>query len=389
MGLITSYNVRSIAVRKATAAMTAGGIAMVVAVFVMTLAIAQGFRATLVSSGSPDNVIVLRKAATSEMVSAVPIVALPMIQSLPQVARDAAGNPLASGEMVVIVALPRATDNQPANVPTRGVGPRAFQIRSGIAFVEGRPFTPGTREIVVGKLAAGRFKGLTIGNDVKIGGVMWRVVGVFADRDSAYESEIWSDIDLLGPAFRRRLNYQSATVKLVNASAFDSFAAAIAADPRLELVVKRERDFYAEQAQVMTTLIRVFGTFVTLILSIGAMFGAMNTMYAAVAYRTREIGTLRSLGFSRMRIVTAFIAESVALALVGGVIGCVLALPIHGLASGTTNMANFMEVAFKFRITPGLLAGGLLFAGVMGALGGFLPAIRAARIPIARALREI
>src|SRR5437764_9905481 len=206
MGLITNYNLRSMLVRKGTAAMTAMGIAMVVAVFVMTLAIAQGFRATLVSSGSPENVIVLRKAATSEMVSAVPKVAMPMIESLPQVARDSQGHPLASGEMVVIVALPRITDNQAANVPTRGVGPRAMQIRSSIRFIEGRPFTPGTREIVVGKLAAGRFKGLTIGNDVKIGGVLWHVVGVFSDNDSAFESEIWSDIDLLGPAFRRRLN---------------------------------------------------------------------------------------------------------------------------------------------------------------------------------------
>src|SRR5712692_1664680 len=201
MGLISNYNLRSMLVRKGTAAMTAMGIAMVVAVFVMTLAIAQGFRATLVSSGSPDNVIVLRKASTSEMVSAVPIVAMPMIESLPQVARDAQGRPLASGEMVVIVALPRLTDNQPANVPTRGVGQRAFALRTSITFVDGRSFTPGTREIVVGKLAAGRFKGLTIGHDVKIGGVLWRVVGIFSDNDSAFESEIWSDIDLLGPAF--------------------------------------------------------------------------------------------------------------------------------------------------------------------------------------------
>lgn len=389
MGLISNYNLRSMLVRKATAAMTAMGIAMVVAVFVMTLAIAQGFRATLVSSGMPDNAIVLRKAATSETVSAVPKTALPMIESLPQVARDAQGRPLVSPEMVVIISLPRLTDQKPANVPTRGVGERAFGVRNTLKFVEGRPFTIGTREINVGKLAVGRFKGLTLGSDVKFGGTVWKVVGIFTADDAAFESEVWGDVDLLMPAFQRRLNYQSATVKLTDASAFESFAAAVGADPRLEIVAKRERDYYVDQSQVMTTVIRIFGTFVTLILSIGAMFGAMNTMYAAVAYRTREIGTLRALGFSRMRIVTAFMAESVALALVGGVIGCLLALPVHGLSTGTTNMASFSEVAFKFRITPGLLAGGLVFAGVMGALGGLLPAIRAARIPVARALREI
>jgi putative ABC transport system permease protein len=389
MGLTTNYNLRSMLVRKGTAAMTAMGIAMVVAVFVMTLAIAQGFRATLVASGVRENAIVLRKSSTSETVSAVYKTSVPMIESLPQVARDARGHPLVSPELVVIISLPRLTDNHPANVPTRGVGPQAFAVRNTLKFVAGRPLTFGTREINVGQLASRRFKGLTLGNDVKFGGTTWKVVGVFTADDAAFESEVWGDVDLLMPAFQRRLAYQSATARLVDASAFDSFAAAIAADPRLELMAKRERDYYTEQSEVMTTIIRVFGTFVTLILSIGAMFGAMNTMYAAVAYRTREIGTLRALGFSRLRIVAAFLAESVVLALVGGVIGCLLALPVHGLSTGTTNMASFSEVAFKFRITPGLLAGGLLFAAIMGALGGLLPALRAARIPVARALREI
>jgi putative ABC transport system permease protein len=388
MGLISSYNLRSMLVRKGTAAMTAMGIAMVVAVFVMTLAIAQGFRATLVASGSPQNAIVLRKSATSETVSAVLQSEVPLIESLPQVARDASGHPLASPELVVIIALPRVTNNQPANVPVRGVGPRAFQIRDRIRFVEGRPFTPGTREINVGRLATARFKGLTLGSDVRFGSAMWRVAGVFADDDASFESEVWGDIDLMMPAFQRR-EYQSLTVKLTDPSAFESFEAALAADPRLQLKPQREQDYYAEQSRVMTTVIRVFGAFVTLILSIGAMFGAMNTMYAAVAYRTREIGTLRALGFSRAKIVSAFLAESTALAVVGGVIGCILALPVHGLSTGTTNMASFSEVAFKFRITPTLLGAGLVFAALMGAAGGLLPAIRAARIPVARALREI
>ena len=388
MGLITNYNLRSMVIRKGTAAMTAGGIAMVVAVFVMTLAIAQGFRSTLVASGSPGNAIVLRKSATAETVSAVQRSDVPIIESLPQVARGSDGRVLSSPELVTIIALPRVTDNQPANVPVRGVGAKAFEVRETLKFVEGRRFTPGTREINAGKLATGRFKGLTVGSDVKFGSNVWHVVGIFTADDAAFESEVWGDIDVMMPAFQRN-GYQSVTVKLADASMFDSFKAAVEGDPRLYLQPHRELDYYAEQSRAMTTVIRVFGTFVTLILSIGAMFGAMNTMYAAVAYRTREIGTLRALGFSGFRIVTAFLAESIALAMVGGVIGCILALPVHGLSTGTTNFSSFTEVAFKFRITPALMIGGVIFSAVMGAVGGLLPAIRAARIPVARALREI
>jgi putative ABC transport system permease protein len=388
MGLITNYNLRSMIVRKGTAAMTAGGIAMVVAVFVMTLAIAQGFRATLVASGSPGNAIVLRKSATAETVSAVLRPDVPIIDSLPQIARSPDGRVLSSPELVTILALPRVTDNQPANVPARGVGPRAFEVRETLKIVEGRRFAPGTREVNVGRLAVGRFKGLTIGSDLKFGSNTWKVVGVFTAEDAAFESEIWGDVDVMMPALQRN-GYQSITVKLSDPSMFDSFKAAVEGDPRLYLQPRRELDYYVEQSQAMTTVIRVFGTFVTLILSIGAMFGAMNTMYAAVAYRTREIGTLRALGFSRFRIVTAFLAESIALAVVGGVLGCILALPVHGLSTGTTNFSSFSEVAFKFKITPALMIGGLVFSAVMGAVGGLLPAIRAARIPVARALREI
>jgi putative ABC transport system permease protein len=388
MGLITNYNLRSMVVRKGTAAMTAMGIAMVVAVFVMTMAIAQGFRGALVASGSNENAILLRKGATSETVSAVLRPQLSLIEAQPQVARGADGHALASPELVVIISLPRASDNKPANVPLRGVGPRAFEIRNTLKFVEGRRLAPGMREINVGQQAVNRFKGLSLGSDVKFGGTAWKVVGVFTADDASFESEVWGDVDLMMPAFQRN-GYQSVTVKLVDPSAFDSFQAAIAADPRLDLKPQPERDYYDGQSATTGTLIRIFATFVTAILSIGAVFGAMNTMYAAVAYRTREIGTLRALGFSRMRIVTAFLAESVALAIIGGVIGCIIALPVHGLSTGAMNMTSFSELAFKFRITPGLLGAGLLFSAIMGAAGGLLPAIRAARIPVARALREI
>jgi putative ABC transport system permease protein len=388
MGLISNYNLRSMIVRKGTATMTALGIAMVVAVFVMTLSIAQGFQSTLVASGSAQNAIIMRKGATSENVSAVSKQELPLIQTFPQVARDAAGRALASPELVVIIARPRTTNHEPANVPVRGVGPLAFEVRDNISFVEGRHYTPGTREINVGRQAVTRFEGLTLGSRVKFGGAEWNVVGVFEADDASFESEVWGDIDLMMPAFQRG-GYQSVTVKLIDPSTLESLQAAVAADPRLQLSVQRETDYYAAQSATLTLIIRVFGTFVTLVLSIGAVFGAMNTMYAAVAYRTREIGTLRALGFPRWRIITAFLAESMALAVIGGIVGCLIALPVHGLSTGTTNMASFSEVAFKFHITPALLAGGLGFAALMGAVGGLLPALRAARIPVARALREI
>ena len=388
MGFFANYNLRSMIVRKGTAAMTAGGIAMVVAVFVMTMAIAQGFRGALVASGSNENAILLRKGATSETVSAVLRPQLPIIESMPQVARASDGHPLVSPELVVIISQPRTSDGNPANVPLRGVGPKAFEIRNTLKFVEGRRFTPGTRELNVGRQAVNRFRGVSLGSDVKITGSLWKVVGVFTADDASFESEVWGDVDLMMPAFQRN-GYQSATVKLVDPSAFESFQSGVNADPRLDLKAYPERDYYEGQSETTGTLLRVFATFVTVILSIGAIFGAVNTMYAAVAYRTREIGTLRALGFSPLRIVTAFLAESIALALVGGVIGCIVALPVHGLSTGAMNMTSFSELAFKFRITPGLLAGGLVFSAVMGAVGGLLPAIRAARIPVARALREI
>jgi putative ABC transport system permease protein len=289
----------------------------------------------------------------------------------------------------MIIALPRITDGQPANVPVRGVGRRAFQVRNSLRFVEGRQLNFGTREINVGRLAVGRFEGLGLGKEIKFSGQSWTIVGIFTADDAAFESEVWGDVNLMAAAFGRPNSYQSVTVRLTDQGAFESFEAAMAADPRLTLRPQRELDYYAEQSRPVTTLIRTFGGFVTIILSIGAVFGAMNTMYAAVAYRTREIGTLRALGFPRGRIVAAFLVESIVLALIGGVLGCLIALPVHGWSTGTTNFSTFTEVAFKFRITPMLLAGGLAFAAVMGAVGGFLPALSAARIPISRALREI
>src|ERR1051325_1391984 len=266
MGLVGSDNLRSMLVRKGTAVMTAGGIAMVVAVFVMTLAIAQAFRMTLVSSGQVDNAIVLRKGATSETVSAVTRPQVPIIEALPQVARGRDGRALASPEMVAIISLPRTPHGQPATVPVRGGGPKAYEVRDTLKIVEGRRFTPGMREVNVGKQGVGRFKGLTLGSDVKIANQMWKVVGVFTAEDSSFESEVWGDIDLMQPAFQRP-GYQSVTVKLNDRRAFDSFQAAMAADPRLDLKPEREREYYEAQSATTATLIRIFAWFVTTILS--------------------------------------------------------------------------------------------------------------------------
>ena len=388
MSLVLHYNVRSLFTRKGTVAMTTLGIAMTVAVFVIMLALAQGLRATLVASGSPGNAIVLRKGATSESVSVVRRDFVPLVSSLPQVARDADGDSLVSPELLVVIALRRLTDGERANVSVRGIGPRAFAVRPSVRVVQGREPRPGLAEVAAGLAASRRFDGISVGRRLKFGGREWDVVGLFAAGDAAFESEIWGDVNLMMAAFQRPV-YQSLTVRLGDPGSFASFQSAIDADPRLDLKAERERDFYAAQSAEMTTLIRILGAFVAGILAVGAVFGATNTMYAAVAYRIREIGMLRALGFRRGRILLAFLVESIALGLVGGLVGCVLALPVHGISTGTTNWAAFSEVAFKFRITPPLLVAGLAFAALMGAVGGLLPAIRAARLPIAQEIREI
>ena len=385
---ITAMNLRNLPQRVGTSLVVVVGIAGVVGVLVSVLAMAEGFRHTLASTGRADRVIMLRAGSDAELSSGVDRDQATLLASLPGVARDEAGRPQASAELVVMVDLPRKGESNPNNVPFRGVQRAAFTIRDEARLVEGRRFEPGVREVMVGRKAAGQFAGLAVGSRIGFRDSDWTVVGIFESGGDVHESEIWADAEVAMSAFRRT-GYQSVTAKLTDPSAFPAFESAMAADPRLDLKPQREREYYEGQSATTSTLIRVFSTFVTAILSIGAVFGAMNTMYAAVAYRTREIGTLRALGFSRFRIVSAFLAESVALALVGGVVGCILALPVNGLSTGAMNMQSFSELAFKFRVTPGLIVGGMVFAAIMGAVGGLLPALRAARLPVAYSLREI
>jgi len=378
MGLIASYNLRSMIVRKGTAAMTAMGIAMVVAVFVMTMAIAQGFRGALVASGSNENAILLRKGATSETVSAVLRPQLSIIEALPQIARARDGHPLASPELVVIISLPRQSDNKPANVPLRGVGPRAFEIRNTLEFVEGRRLTPGMREINVGKQAVGRFKGLTLGSDVKFGNTAWKVVGIFTADDASFESEVWGDVELMMPAFQRG-GYQSVTLRLKDPASVTRFHEELSKNPRMQVQLVQERKYYDDQSAQVSGPLMALAVFVALVMGVGAIFGAMNTMYGIVAARTREIGTLRALGFSRAAILISFVTESTMLALIGGVLGCLIAIPANGITSAAGG-ANFAEVSFAFQITTPTIVAGLVLAVLMGFAGGLLPAWRASRV---------
>jgi putative ABC transport system permease protein len=289
---------------------------------------------------------------------------------------------------VVVSVLPRVTDGQPSNVTVRGVGPRAFDVRGGIEISKGRRFTPGLNEIIVGERILQRVRGLALNGTVRIQKKDWTIVGLFRSRGGAFESEIWGDVDVMGPAFGRTGGCNALVVRLTDASTLAAFDREVRADPAMHLHVVQERKYYDDQAGPVANSLAVLAVFVSIVMGIGAVFGAMNTMYAIVAARTREIGTLRALGFRRRNILLSFVTESVFLALVGGLLGCVLAVPANGYTSGTGQTASFSEIAFAFRITPPIVGWALFFALLMGLFGGLLPAFRAARMPITKALRE-
>jgi len=386
MALPLSYNVRNLGVRWQANLLAVFGIALVVAVFVVLAAMAAGFRTALRSTGRTDNAMVVQKGATSELTSGFPRDAAERILVDERVARGRDGAPSASPEIVVIANMPRIIDGSLTNIVLRGVTPRAFDVRGGIRLVSGRRFTPGLYEVLVGDKAQSRF-GLKVGSKVKIQKREWDVVGAFTSEGSGFESELWGDLEVMAAEFRRVGGYQSLVLRMKDPRTIAALAKDVADNPAVQLDVKEERQFYDDEAGPVGKAIFGLAVFVSVIMGIGAVFGAMNTMYAIVAMRTREIGTLRALGFSRRAILVAFLIESAFLALIGGALGCLLALPTDGLTTATGG-PNFAELAFAFRITALAVISGLAFAVVMGIFGGLLPSFRAARLPITSALRE-
>jgi len=312
-----------------------------------------------------------------------------VIEDAPGVERAEAG-PLASPEVVVVAAFPLKGRDTEGNAQVRGVSPKALAVRPSAQIVSGRLFQPGMTELVVGRNAAEAYDGIALGKSVRLGGAIWTVVGVFDTGGTAFDSELWCDANVLKQVFQRPPNlFQSATVRLTSPEALTAFKDALTADPRLTVQVDREVDYYAKQSRQLTTLITVLGTIVALVMGIGAVFGALNTMYSAVTERAREIATMRALGFGSGSVVMSFVVEALCIAFVGGVLGGVVVLPLNGLTTGTINWQTFSHLAFAFRVTPLLLVWGLVFALLMGLAGGVPPAIRAARARIAVALREL
>jgi len=388
MALPLSYNVRNVRVRWQVTLLAVGGIALVVAVFAVLMSMSEGFDAALRSTGRPDNAIVVQRGSSSELTSGVPLADRDMIVVDERVARDAAGQPLASWDLVVVLGLPRASDGQPANVTLRAVTPRAFEVRGGVRITEGRAFTPGLDEVIVGRKLTTRIQGLGLGGNVRYQQKIFRIVGLFESTGGAFESEVWGDYDTFAAIFQRGAGSNSLVVRMKDPAAIQDLDRWIRAQPQMQLQALSERQYYEEQAGPLARALRGLATFVALVMGVGAVFGAINTMYAVVSARTREIGTLRALGFSRRAVLLSFLIESVILAVIGGAIGCLLAFPMNGFSTGTGQTQSFSEIAFNFRITPGIVLTGMVFAVVMGILGGLLPAARGARLPITSALRE-
>ena len=389
MAIPLVYNLRSVRARWVSAVVAVCGIGGTVGVLVAMLAMAKGFQATLVASGSPDNVVIRRAGATGEMDSVVTLEQVRVIEGAPGLARPG-GRPQVSPEVVVIAAFPLRQTRTDANVQVRGVSPEVLDVRANVRVAEGRLFQPGVLELVVGRNASQAYAGLGLGETVRFGGATWRVVGLLDAGGSAFDSEVWADAQVLAQVYQRPVNiFQSVTARLSSPGSLREVKDALSADPRMTVQVEREVDFYEKLSRTLTRLITVLGTIVAVVMGIGAVFGALNTMYAAVAERSREIATLRAIGFGAGSIVVSFVLEALLIALAGGVIGCVAVLPLNGLTTGTLNWETFSHLAFAFRVTPPLLGLGIAFALVMGLVGGVPPAIRAARRPVAAALREL
>jgi putative ABC transport system permease protein len=389
MAIPIVYNFRSVRARWTSAIVAVIGIAGTVGVFIAMLSLARGFKATLVSSGSEDNAIIMRAGATSEMTGGVTMDTVKIVQDGPGIARSSEG-PLVTPEVVLVAPIPLKSTGTDANVQVRGVSKNVLQIRNKIKIVQGRMFTAGLNEVVVGKNANISYTGLNLGNTISLGNVRWLIVGIFDAGGTSFDSEIWGDAHLIGPAYNRPdIFFQSVTVHLASPGSLQQLKDALTTDPRLNVDVTREIDYYSKQSTRLTTLITRLGGVVAVVMAIGAVFGALNTMYSAVAERGREIATMRAVGFGGPSVVFSFVIEALLISFVGGLIGCLAVLPLNGLTTGAMNLQTFSHLAFAFKITPELLIKGVIFALVMGVVGGVPPAIRAARRPVALALRAL
>ncbi len=386
MAIPIQYSLRNLWTRRLTTAMTAAGLALVVFVFAAVLMLAHGLERTLVTTGAPDNVLVVRRSATSEVQSFLAREQTRTIATSQEVAAGADGAPLAGAETVAIINLPKRGTGRPSNVEIRGASPHAMTLRPQVTLIEGRMWRPGSSEVIVGRAVASRFQGAGLGETMRFALRDWTVVGIFDAGGRAFDSEIWVDADQMMQAFRRTV-FSSVLLRLRDPAEFDALKTRLEADPRLTVDVRRETAYYGAQSEVMANFIRVLGLMVTVIFSLGAVIGAMITMYAAVANRTTEIGTLRALGFPRRAIWTAFVVEALALSAAGWLLGILAASGLQVVSISAMNFATFTEIAFRFILSPAIALQSLIFALVMGLFGGVLPAVRASRLGIVQALR--
>jgi putative ABC transport system permease protein len=384
---VTEVGIATIPQRLGSSSVIVIGIAGVVGVLVALLAMGEGFRQTLQQTGDTETAIVLRGGATAELSSGVSRDDEILIAQLPGILKDAQGKPVASPELVVVANLPKKSSGTDANVEIRGVGEQAFVLRPNVKVIEGRAFKPGLRELIVGKGALAQFSGLEPGASLNLGNQQWTITGVFESGD-AHESELWGDVETVSTTYRRQ-GYQSVTVRLTAPDALDQFKAGIASDPRLKVDAKTTIDYYSAQSESLTKVIRILGITIAVIMGIGAIFGALNTMYAAVATRAREIATLRAIGFRGLPVVVSVLLETMLLAIAGGLLGAAVAWLIFNNYTVSTLGANFSQVVFAFKVSPALVWTGLKWALAIGFIGGLFPALRAARLPVTTALREL
>jgi putative ABC transport system permease protein len=387
---VTGVNIRSIPARLGSSTVAVIGIAGVVLVFVAVLSIAEGVNATMKASGDPNLVLILRAGSDTEMTSGFGGDSVRVIQDAPGIARDESGTPLTSPELFVVVDHPLKRSGSAANVPLRGVSPEAFKVHNRLKIVDGRNLEFGKNEIIAGRAAASQFVNLNVGTTLKWGESTWTLVGIFDDGGSVSESELWCDVKVLQPAYRRGNSYQSVYARITSPDSYQQLKDSLTSNPQLTVTPMRASEYYGSQTEVLQGIIRTIGGIIAVLMGIGAVFGAVITMYTAVASRTREIATLRALGFGSIPVVVSVLAEAILLGIVGGVIGGAIAwLAFDGYQTATMNFQSFSQIAFSFAVTPQLLLTALVISLVMGTAGGLLPAIRAASLPVVTALREL